>query len=104
MEGAITLVLYIIDDRMRKLEIGGGMMAGGSSVTNDTPSPEIIALEKNLEGELREVAARVEVTLVFGGGGGVQVAKQVCRLLNRQYSRVTVTVVHQYCHLSTVCY
>ena len=44
MEGVINLVLYILDDRMRKLEIGGETMAGGSSVTNDNPSTEIISL------------------------------------------------------------
>ena len=40
MEGYITPVLSILDDLMRKLEIGGGMMSWGSSVTNDNPSPQ----------------------------------------------------------------
>ena len=50
MEGGITLVLSILDDWMGKLEIEGGIMAEGSSVTNDTPSPLIIALEKKCDG------------------------------------------------------
>ena len=50
MEGAITPVLSTIDDRMRKLELGGGIMAGGSSITDDTPYTEFISLEKNWEG------------------------------------------------------
>ena len=44
MEGGINPVLSILDDRMIKLDIGGGMMSGGSFVTNDTPSTEIISL------------------------------------------------------------
>ena len=36
MEGDITQGLSVLDDRMRKLEIGGWMMPGGSYVTNDT--------------------------------------------------------------------
>ena len=39
MEGAITPVLSIFYGRMRKLELVGLMMAGVSSVTNETPSP-----------------------------------------------------------------
>ena len=50
MEGNITPLLYIIDDRMSKLEIGGVTMAGRSSITNDTPSTEIISLDNNWEG------------------------------------------------------
>ena len=53
MEGGITTVLSILDYRMRKLELGRGMMAGDSSVKNETPSPEIVYLEKKWEGELR---------------------------------------------------
>ena len=62
MEGAITTVLSILYDRMRKLEIGGGIMAGGLSIKNDTSSPKNISLEKKWEGELREVVSRVEGT------------------------------------------
>ena len=36
MEGDITLVLSILYNRVGKIEIGGGMMAWGSYVTNDT--------------------------------------------------------------------
>ena len=68
MERAITMVLSILDNRMRKIEIGGEMMAGLSYVTNDNPSPERISPENKCEGELREVAARLEVTSVFTGG------------------------------------
>ena len=40
MERAITMVLSILENRMRKIEIGGEMMAGLSYVTNDNPSPQ----------------------------------------------------------------
>ena len=45
MEGAIAPVISILDDRKRKLEIGGEII-GVKSAPNDIPSPEIIALEK----------------------------------------------------------
>ena len=44
MEGAIAPVISILDDRTRKLEIGGEII-GVQSAPNDIPSPEIIALE-----------------------------------------------------------
>ena len=68
VEGGITLVLSIIYDNMRELEIGGETIAGRPLVPNDTPSPEIITLEKKWEVELREVASIVEGTYVFAGG------------------------------------
>ena len=68
MEGDINPVLSIINDRMRKLEIGVRIITGWPSVPNDTPYTEIIALEKNWEVEQKYVAARVEVTSVSLGG------------------------------------
>ena len=52
MEGGITPVISILYDQLRKLEIGGGIIAGESSLPNDTPSMEIISLEKKWEVEL----------------------------------------------------
>ena len=39
MEGAITPVLYILDDQMRKLVIGVSIIEGVQSFPNYTPSP-----------------------------------------------------------------
>ena len=39
MEGEITLVLYILDDWMRKILIGGGIISGVTYFPNDTTSP-----------------------------------------------------------------
>ena len=50
MEGDITPVLSILDDWMRKIEIGGWIIAGVPYVLNDTPYPEIIDMEKKWEG------------------------------------------------------
>ena len=50
MEGDITPVLSILDDWMRKIEIGGGIIAGVPYVLNDTPYPEIIDMENKWEG------------------------------------------------------
>ena len=47
MEGSITPVLSTLYDWMRKLEIGGGLIAGDTSVPKDNPSLEIFALEKS---------------------------------------------------------
>ena len=41
MEKGITPVLSILDDRMRKLELGGGTVAGVSSIKNETPSSKL---------------------------------------------------------------
>ena len=38
MEGGINPFLPILDDWMRKLEIGGGIIVGKPSVPNDNPS------------------------------------------------------------------
>ena len=55
MEGAITLVLAILDERMKKLDIRGGV----PKKTEDyMPSSDIYALEKKWEGELKEVSAK----------------------------------------------
>ena len=37
MEGAITPIIYMLYDHMRKLEMGGGVIEGVQSVPNDTP-------------------------------------------------------------------
>ena len=46
MEGATTPVLTILDDRMINTDIGGRVT---NNIDNDTPFPEIIALEKKWE-------------------------------------------------------
>ena len=65
MEGSVTPVLTISDERMRKLGIGGGVT---NNIEKGTPYPEIIALEKKCDGELREVAAIVEGIDILSGG------------------------------------
>ena len=64
MEGYITLALTILDEHMRKMEIGRG---GANNRDKDTIYPEIIELENYCKGELREVAAIVEGRDLFAG-------------------------------------
>ena len=47
MEGGINPILSKIYYRMRKLEIGWGIIAGNPYIPKDNPSLEIIALENN---------------------------------------------------------
>ena len=65
MEGTITLVLTILNDLMRNMEIVGGVK---NNRENQTPSPYITALEKKWQGELREVAVIVDGRSIFSGG------------------------------------
>ena len=44
MEGAITPVLTILDERMKNMEIGEGVK---NNRENETPYPDIISMEKN---------------------------------------------------------
>ena len=53
MEGAITKILSILDERMKKLDIGGGFT---TNMEDYTPYLDIAALDKKWEGELREVS------------------------------------------------
>ena len=56
MEGAITTVLAILDECMKKLEIAAGVL---TIMEDYTPSSDIAVSEKKWEGELKEVAAQV---------------------------------------------
>ena len=53
MEGYITIVLALLDERMKKLEIGGGI---ATNMEDYTPYSDIYVSEKKWEGELREVS------------------------------------------------
>ena len=68
MEGYITSVLSLLEERMKKLDMGGGRGEVPNNMEYYTPPPYPTALEKKWHGQIQEGVELVEVISAYAGG------------------------------------